>query len=96
MTWSSGAASSILSPYAGAMQVEVRSLGNELCVDDRLAYNRTLSLKDGRLSLDGDDIRKTALAKARRVSGRWADLIGEYGWDHDVLYILEKDGKLQR
>ena len=25
---------------------------------------------------------------------RWNDLIGEYGWDHDVLYILEKDGKL--
>jgi D-alanyl-D-alanine dipeptidase len=21
-------------------------------------------------------------------------LIGEYGWDHDILYILEKDGKL--
>ena len=21
-------------------------------------------------------------------------MIGEYGWDHDVLYILEKDGKL--
>ena len=25
---------------------------------------------------------------------RWDDLIGEYGWDHDVLYILEKNGKL--
>src|SRR5262249_8249132 len=25
---------------------------------------------------------------------RWLGLIGEYGWDHDILYILEKDGKL--
>jgi D-alanyl-D-alanine dipeptidase len=25
---------------------------------------------------------------------RWAGLIGEYGWDHDILYVLEKDGKL--
>ena len=25
---------------------------------------------------------------------RFAGLIGEYGWDHNVLYILEKDGKL--
>lgn len=24
----------------------------------------------------------------------WLPLIGEYGWDHDVLYIFEKDGKL--
>ena len=25
---------------------------------------------------------------------RWAGLIGEYGWDHNTLYILEKDGQL--
>ena len=24
----------------------------------------------------------------------WKGLIGEYGWDHDVLYIFEKDGRL--
>ncbi len=27
-------------------------------------------------------------------SRRWEGLIGEYGWDHDVLYILEKHGQL--
>ena len=25
---------------------------------------------------------------------RWMGLIGEYGWDHDVLFILEKEGRL--
>jgi len=25
---------------------------------------------------------------------RWEGLIGEYGWDHNVLYILERDGRL--
>lgn len=25
---------------------------------------------------------------------RWDGLIGEYGWDHNTLYILEKDGQL--
>jgi hypothetical protein len=25
---------------------------------------------------------------------RWRGLIGEYGWDHDTLYIHERDGKL--
>jgi D-alanyl-D-alanine dipeptidase len=24
----------------------------------------------------------------------WLQLVGEYGWDHNVLYILEKEGKL--
>jgi D-alanyl-D-alanine dipeptidase len=25
---------------------------------------------------------------------RWEGLIGEYGWDHNVLYILEREGRL--
>jgi len=25
---------------------------------------------------------------------RWRGLIGEYGWDHNVLYILEREGRL--
>jgi D-alanyl-D-alanine dipeptidase len=32
--------------------------------------------------------------KPTESPANWRDLIGEYGWDHDVLYILEKDGKL--
>lgn len=28
------------------------------------------------------------------IPARWEGLIGEYGWDHNTLYILEKDGKL--
>ena len=28
------------------------------------------------------------------IPDRWKGLIGEYGWDHNVLYILEKDGQL--
>lgn len=28
------------------------------------------------------------------IPDRWEGLIGEYGWDHNTLYILEKDGQL--
>ena len=28
------------------------------------------------------------------IPDRWKGLIGEYGWDHDVLYILEDNGRL--
>ena len=31
-----------------------------------------------------------------RLPSRWLGLIGEYGWDHNVLYILEKDGQAPR
>ena len=37
---------------------------------------------------------KTTACQARSCPARWDGLIGEYGWDHDVLYILEKDGRL--
>ena len=34
-------------------------------------------------------------AQNRPAAAReYATLIGEYGWDHDILYIREKDGKL--
>ena len=32
--------------------------------------------------------------KPAAAADAFAGLIGEYGWDHDVLYIREKDGKL--
>jgi D-alanyl-D-alanine dipeptidase len=83
-----------LSPYDRAKRVEVRSLGNALVVDDRLAFNRDISFENGRLSLGGESYEKQPDRKPEASPARWNDLIGEYGWDHDVLYILEKNGKL--
>ena len=27
-------------------------------------------------------------------SAAWKELLGEYGWDHNILYVLERDGRL--
>ena len=35
-----------------------------------------------------------AAPKPAPAPARWLGLIGEYGPDSDILYILEKDGKL--
>ena len=40
----------------------------------------------------GSNARRSA--SRPRLPERWEGLIGEYGWDHDVLYILEQDGRL--
>src|SRR4029079_7106053 len=32
--------------------------------------------------------------KPEPAPAKWLGLIGEYGWDHNTLYILEKDGRL--
>ena len=38
--------------------------------------------------------RRSRPRPAAEPPAKWHGLIGEYGWDHNTLYILEKDGKL--
>src|SRR5205807_3641991 len=43
----------------------------------------------------GDNVyERVPVAKPEPPPTRWLGLIGEYGWDHNTLFILEKDGKL--
>jgi len=83
-----------LSPFGDGMTVELRAQGDSLQVDDRLAFGARLLAEKNRISL-GDEWydRKPAETPAPSPA-RWNGLIGEYGWDHDVLDILEKDGQL--
>jgi D-alanyl-D-alanine dipeptidase len=83
-----------LSPFGGGLQVEVRALGDALVVDDRLSHGSKLKIENDRLTLEGMSYQKRPTGKPAASPARWDGLIGEYGWDHDVLYILEKDGRL--
>ena len=76
-----------------------------LIEDDALSYGpRVLLLGGERIAVGGDTLARVA-APARAVApatmprpavaaGDFASLVGEYGWDHDVLYLREKDGRL--
>jgi CubicO group peptidase (beta-lactamase class C family)/D-alanyl-D-alanine dipeptidase len=83
----------LLSPFAG-MTVEIKGAGDSLMIDDRLVSGPRLETGDDRVRLGGTRYQKTPAAKPAPSPGKWDGLIGEYGWDHDVLYILERDGKL--
>ena len=82
----------------------LRARGDTLIVDDRLAFgDRYLPVGDpsatALLALDGTDApRRLPRQPARTLPApppdRWTGLIGEYGWDYNVLYILERDGRL--
>jgi CubicO group peptidase (beta-lactamase class C family)/D-alanyl-D-alanine dipeptidase len=86
-----------MTPARGGPTVEIRSAaGDTLIVDDRLAYG-------ARFVPEGDGLRRVGGGLLVRnpdagVPGappqRWRGLIGEYGWDHNVLYILEREGQL--
>jgi CubicO group peptidase (beta-lactamase class C family)/D-alanyl-D-alanine dipeptidase len=47
-----------------------------------------------RLPTPGSDAVPMAEPRPAPAADTFAGLIGEYGWDHDVLYVREKDGKL--
>lgn len=85
-------------PARGGAVMEIRSRGDTLIVDDRVSFGM-------RLLRDGPDLMRLGASPVRlarqpdtglpaAAPERWAGLIGEYGWDHNVLYILEREGRL--
>jgi D-alanyl-D-alanine dipeptidase/CubicO group peptidase (beta-lactamase class C family) len=81
---------------AGALRSEVRAIDGALVVDDRHAFGRTLAAAPGgALVLDGRLYQPLAEdAPPPAPPPRWRDLVGEYGWDHNVLFVLERRGRL--
>jgi CubicO group peptidase (beta-lactamase class C family)/D-alanyl-D-alanine dipeptidase len=85
-------------PARGGTVMEARTRGDTLIVDDRVSFGI-------RLLRDGDGLVRVGMNQSRlerRADGglpeplpaRWQGLVGEYGWDHNVLYILEREGRL--
>jgi D-alanyl-D-alanine dipeptidase/CubicO group peptidase (beta-lactamase class C family) len=83
-------------PVKGGFQVQLRMLGDALVVDGRL--DRDLETRivpvDGGIRLGDKLLKRKELSRPAPSPSQFSDLIGEYGWDHDKLYVLEKDGQL--
>ncbi|MGH9159136.1 MAG: serine hydrolase [Vicinamibacteraceae bacterium] len=82
-----------------SFQATLKSAGastNELRVDDRHVYGRSIKRRgDGVLEVEGVSYRRVSDPTIPAPPPEaWTGLIGEYGWDHNVLYILERHGKL--
>jgi CubicO group peptidase (beta-lactamase class C family)/D-alanyl-D-alanine dipeptidase len=82
-------------PTRGGFRTELRMRGDDLITDDPLDCGHTLQ-RQGEDKLVGSNgiYVRTSVEKPKPLPGHWRGLIGEYGWDHDILYILERDGKL--
>jgi CubicO group peptidase (beta-lactamase class C family)/D-alanyl-D-alanine dipeptidase len=79
---------------AGGEDLELRKLGDELVVDGITGYELKVSVEPHELHLGSKTIAKVPTPKPPSVSASFPGLIGEYGWDHDVLYIFENEGRL--
>ena len=87
-----------MTPLRGGATVRVRARGDTLVVDDRLAFGARFLREGGDLvELGGTPVRhprRPAHGLPDLPPEHWRGLIGEYGWDHNVLYILEREGRL--
>lgn len=81
-------------PRTGS-KMEIRRQDDHLISDDVQGFGQKFSLKDGTLHWGGEIYRKVAdETPPKPVPAKWAGLIGEYGEDHNILFILEKEGVL--
>jgi CubicO group peptidase (beta-lactamase class C family)/D-alanyl-D-alanine dipeptidase len=81
-------------PSRGGERIELRSMGNDLMGDDVLSFGPRLVPDGKKLRFGGATFERVKVTLPPAPPARFLGLIGEYGWDHDVLYILEKDGRL--
>jgi CubicO group peptidase (beta-lactamase class C family)/D-alanyl-D-alanine dipeptidase len=83
-----------LLPAAGGEETRLRQLGDALIVDDRTSYGqKVIPVEDG-IRIGDQLLPRVSPPVPAPPPERWKGLIGEYGWDYDKLYILERAGKL--
>jgi serine beta-lactamase-like protein LACTB len=78
----------------GGHRVELRRVGKTLVSDDRLGWGLKFHPTETGFVVDKETYRRVEPAKPAPLPGKWRGLLGEYGWDHNALIILEKEGKL--
>jgi CubicO group peptidase (beta-lactamase class C family)/D-alanyl-D-alanine dipeptidase len=71
--------------------------GDTLLADDGMSFGTKAWPQGTSLVVDGTVYERRPPAKALPAPppAAWTGLIGEYGWDHNVLYIFERDGELR-
>jgi len=79
----------------GMARSRLRVLSRDtLIVDDELSFGPRVRLADERLIVGSDTLARVTRARPEPLPTKWRGLIGEFGWDYNTLYILERDGRL--
>jgi CubicO group peptidase (beta-lactamase class C family)/D-alanyl-D-alanine dipeptidase len=83
--------------HRGTYRYQLRAAADDgtILTDDPLGGGNEVRLLDGdRLQVDETTFERLPDEPPADIPDRWRGLIGEYGWDHNTLYILEENGKL--
>ena len=77
-------------------QTRIRQLNGRLVTDSQISYGSPIDYdEDGRsVTMGGTVYNREKYLKPMPLPNAWQGLIGEYGWNHNILYIYEAYGKL--
>lgn len=81
----------------GTFRHELRAATDDATVltDDTIGFGTEVASTDAEtISIGGTAFKRLAQEPPADMPDRWKGLIGEYGWDHNTLYILEIEGQL--
>jgi CubicO group peptidase (beta-lactamase class C family)/D-alanyl-D-alanine dipeptidase len=76
------------------LSLRLREIDGRIVVDDIMRFSDDIEFQDGKVRIFGAQYVPTTIAKPPSVPAAWSGLIGEYGFDHNILYISEKFGQL--
>ncbi|MEO7366955.1 MAG: serine hydrolase [Gemmatimonadaceae bacterium] len=89
------AAQLVVRSTLGGTHGVLRQLGDTLVRDDRLGYGAQFIPKGDTLFFRGQPFTRAAETRPAPAIPELRRLVGEYGWDHDILYIIENAGHLE-
>jgi CubicO group peptidase (beta-lactamase class C family)/D-alanyl-D-alanine dipeptidase len=83
-------------PPNGGFVTEVRAAGADLVLHGTLGNGTRLTCDGTSLSIGGETFNRLpdAVGPPPDAGPNFRGLIGEYGWDHNTLFIFEKDARL--
>ena len=86
----------------GSATLELRASGTRgvLIADSRLSFGPEIAVQDGgageirSLGIGDREFRRVPEPRPPPPPAEFLPLIGEYGWDHNILFVFERDGAL--
>ncbi len=79
----------------GVFRGNVRRRSDRLVVDDVLWGDKAIDIvSPSAIRIDGAEYRRLADQPPPPIPERLQGLVGEYGWDHNILFLYERHGRL--
>ena len=76
------------------LSLRLRQAGENIVIDDIMSYSEDIRFAEHGVSIFATEYQRVPDPMPEPANAEWAELFGEYGWDHNVLYVSEKFGKL--